>query len=45
MIEYESPFNDEFIADGEYWNDFQLPWNDEDEDLNIELLLSSKNDF
>ena len=45
MIEYDPPFDEEFIADGEYWNDFQLPWNDDDEDLNIESLLHSKNDF
>lgn len=45
MIAYESPFNEEFIADGEYWNDFQLPWNEEDEDLNIESFLNQQNDF
>ena len=45
MIEYESPFDDEFTADCDYWDNFQLPWNDDDEDLNIESLLHSKNDF
>jgi hypothetical protein len=45
MIDYESPFSDEFSADGEYWDKFELPWNEEDEELNIHLLLMSKNDF
>lgn len=45
MTEYESPFDEEFIADGEYWDKFELPWNDDDDDLNIESLLRSKNDF
>jgi len=45
MNEYESLKHDEFLADGEYWDTIELPWKDEDEDLNIESLLISRNDF
>jgi len=44
-IDYDSPFENEFIADYEYWEDFQLPWNEEDEDLNIESYLNEQHDF
>jgi hypothetical protein len=45
MMEYESPFNEEFTADSDYWENLQLPWNEEDEDLNIESFLNQQNDF
>jgi hypothetical protein len=45
MIDYESPFNEEFSADCEYWEKFQLPWNEEDENLNIESYLAKAHDF
>lgn len=45
MIDYDPPFNEEFSADAEYWDKIQLPWNEEDEELDITRLLKSKNDF
>lgn len=45
MLDYDPPFDLEFTADADYWDKVYLPWNDEDEDLNIDLLLNSTNDF
>lgn len=45
MIDYDPPFDIEFSADGEYWDNVKLPWNEDDEELNIELLLNSEHVF
>jgi hypothetical protein len=35
MIDYEPPFTEEFSADGDYWSDVPLPWEEgNDEEMN-----------
>ena len=41
MIDYEAPFSEEFSADSDYWDNVPLPWNEEEEELNLEHLLAS----
>jgi hypothetical protein len=45
MLDYDPPFNEEFSADCDYWESIKLPWNEDDEDINIESLLQTNDVF
>lgn len=41
MMDYEAPFSEEFSADADYWDKIPLPWNEDDDEQDLESLLSS----
>lgn len=45
MLDYDLPFNEEFSADCDYWDSIPLPWNEDDDDINIESLLQTNDVF